>query len=189
MDNLQQTVLPVYSEEQLKEVFTQSFMHVYSNLSNEDGKEAEVMVFLSNLISNFNLYSRFTPDELPGLVNVVFDSDLLRDFILTFQAVFLGRWVQGRGSQVVNALAEDLARAISTDANLVVQPQGMGNTSNRQEDYCFIPTDVRQSLATYSDVVKIVKSNPWIICLLLFQQYLNIDILDKLADRNKPTKK
>lgn len=189
MDNQQQSVLPVYSEEQLKDVFNQSFLHVYSNLSNEDGKETEVMIFLTSLISNFNLYSRFTPDELPDLANVVFDSDLLRDFVLTFQAVFFGRWVQGRGSQVVNALAEDLARAISTDANLVTQPQGVTNTSNKQEDYCFIPTVVKESLVVYSDVVKIVKANPWIICLLLFQQYLNIEILDKIADRHNKTKK
>lgn len=179
----------VYSEEQLKEVFNQSFIHVYSNLSSTDGKEIAVIEFLTDLVSNFNLYSRFTPDEITGLTSVVFQSDIVRDFVLSFQAVFLGRWIQGRGPGVVSSLAQDLARSISTDAELLSQYRVKVEPNfDVEKDYCFMPAAVKGNLAPYKEVVRLLHANPWLICILLFQQYLNIEILDKITDRTKTKK-
>lgn len=177
----QSVLVAQYSSEEAGVAFMSSFAHV---LKNQDEKAAEeILAFTLNIVGASNLYARFAPDTLPRLHESVFSSETIRDFLLSLQSVFIGRWVQGRGRDVVKALVDDLALGISFDLglNAISSPSSDEDLSA----YNSLPEQLGDTLTGFDDAVKIVRANPWLISVLLIHLYINLESFDDLSKPKK----
>lgn len=161
-----------YSMLEVKETLITS-MERFLNNQDEDTFVA-VTSFLTSLVGLYTPYVMLTPDNISQVAAMVFESEVIRDFILSLKFTFFGSLLQGRGRPIIDLIIEDLAIAVSCD---------MGYASEAIGDLDTMPKHLAERYSMHEEAARVLKANTWIICLLLIQ--LNIDLDDFIQKETK----
>lgn len=167
-----------YSSDELAEHFINAFAHVLKNTS--DQERPIVYKYTLDLVGTLNLYARLSPDSFAAMLSEIYATKEIRDFISTVQSVFIGRWLQGRGKDLLYSLVEDLALSLSYDLDL-----GLNDSSTDATELvklCAIPPPVREDLITTTDVMWLIQANPILISVILINQYINLSSFSADSD-------
>lgn len=135
------------------ETFIDAYQHVISNYTQEQRDLAKR--FTAELVMKYVCFTAVTPDGIAKLKDAVFGRDENRDFILTLSFVTFSRL--GMDEDGIEALAKNIARSISIPMKV---------------DDVMIPDDNMKRLASFDDVWTILKSNLWLITILLMQLFI-----------------
>jgi hypothetical protein len=148
------------------ETFRDAYEHVLGNLV-ADTKERTIK-FVMEIVLRQKPYMMVSKEGLPKIMDVVFSSDEIRDFIFTLHFVFFSRW--GNEDQDVNGLIGNLAR-------------GAGLASFGKLNA--IPVPINDRLTGVDDVNQILMDNKWLTIILMLQMFV---VLDKELLNPKPNK-
>ena len=160
-----------YSSKELGECFIDSFAHVLSNMSDDSRKD--IYAFVLELVGGSNLYTRLSPDPFAAMMAQIYESTSIRDFISMLQSVFLGRWLQGRGKELLYSLIDDLSLSMSYDLDAGLN--GADTQRNELVKLCAIHEPIRDSLVTATHLTWLIQANPILISIILITQYVNLE--------------
>ncbi len=102
-----------------------------------------------------------TPDGLKEASDLVFTSDLHRDFVQAITFAFYSRW--GANEQQKTALLENLADGASGDVS-------------SQEGWIAVPKPVQDRMLPRHEITTLLGANRWLVVLLLIKLYVVLDL-------------
>lgn len=139
----------------IADVFIGAYEHVVSNFTLD--KQQLAKRFTAELVMQQIPYMMITPEGVANLQGLVFGHADNRDFIMTLTFVTFARL--GCDEEFVHELAKILARGLTVPVYA--------------KDSNMIPDEINSRLAKYDDVVGVLRSNLWIITILLMQLFIS----------------
>jgi hypothetical protein len=148
------------------ETFSDSYTHVMNNYVAET--KNRILLFVMDIILREKPYMLVSREGLPAIMNTVFSSDEIRDFVFTLQFVFFSRW--GGTASDVEGLVGNLARGV-----------GIANVGKVNA----VPSDINARLSNETEVTELLTYNKWLCVILMLQLFVSLD--EKLINA-KPVK-
>lgn len=143
--------------------FRDAYDHVMSNILGTKEKE-EINLFLADVCAQLSIHMAFTTTGLPEMIQKVFRSLTVREFVFKLSMSFFARL--GYSVDDRNQLVEILTTAIS------VLPENGAET-------IAIPNLVKDNLPSYSDIRDLLAANNWLITVVMIGLYLRIELPKK----------
>jgi len=144
-------------------IFQESVKHVLSNLLPES--KGVVTTFIAGIILQEKPYMLVTSAGIKRAIELVFINEEYRDFIFTLHFTFFSRW--GKDEDAYGRLADNIANGAGL--------YSVGANSN------LMPNDILSGLASVTNTKALLRSNSWLVILLLLQLFVTLDIIDKRA--------
>jgi len=143
------------------------------------GKEAIVAALGQSVIGTSMFYA-FISGQLETLVDIVFRSNYVRDFILTLTSVFYMRI--DRGSLEWNTLVERLTLSYGV-ATVHTTQAGDFNSKFR-----LIPNVYAERLPDNADIAGYLQGNRWLVVLCMIDQCITLGDLSVMTSAKPPKK-
>lgn len=160
-----------YNMDEVKTVFLRSVEQVLNNLSNDNYNT--VITGLVSSIGSWDVSVVLTPDYLPKVAGEVFKDQVLRSFYLNLKYVFFANMASGYGTTFVETLIFDLAIAVSSDMGLV--PKGDEPAQAELAQYDSVPAEIKDTLMTAELAATVMTANPWIVVIMLFLAFVDLE--------------
>jgi hypothetical protein len=156
------------------QVFVDSVEHVLANTSRiSEDAQAKLNKFVYSLVLAEKAYMITSPKGMQHVIEIVFEDEVIRDFVLTLGFTFYARWGATRARY--GSLVESLAFAVSADTS----------TPIRGSDGSFIgtPRDILDLLPG-DNVEQVLQQNKWLVTLLMIQLFVLVPEPPKPGKRN-----
>lgn len=154
-----------YSSVDMAVIYQESFLHLLNNLGEAD--KIEVLKYTVDVISE-NTFLTGSPEDFAVFTDNLFSNLAARDFVLMLQRIFFGRWVQGRGEGLINAMVYDLA------VGLTISPM-----KNAPEGHKLVTEQIAQTIPKMETVIELLSNNLWFVTVMLMPLFLNLDDIEK----------
>ncbi|SAK59266.1 hypothetical protein AWB81_01817 [Caballeronia arationis] len=154
------------------EVFVASMQHVLANcMRMSEERYGKLSKFVYSMVLAEKPYMIASPKGVQHAIELVFEDEVIRDFVFTLGFTFLARWGGlGRYSELVQALAF----AVSGD----------GNPVRGQESLVMMPAEIGDLLPDPEGVLTLLQQNKWLVTLLMIQLFVLVPEPPKASKRN-----
>lgn len=155
------------------EVFVASMEHVLKNSTRmSDERSSKLSKFVYSMVLAEKPYMLASPKGVQHAIELVFEDEVIRDFVFTLGFTFLARW---GGSARYFELVQALAFAVSGDGNPV---------RGQQESLVMMPVEIADLLPDPEGVQTLLQQNKWLVTLLMIQLFVLVPEPPKPSKRN-----
>ena len=143
---------------EVTEVFQESLQHCLAGLLSNT--KLTISEFIASVILQEKPFMVLTPEGIPHVIDIVFTSSEIRDFVFNLHFTFFSRW--GHSEDNVDGLINNLSRGL-----------GLSNMARLSA----MPNDISNRLITFEHATEVLKENKWIIIILLIQLCISTDLI------------
>jgi hypothetical protein len=166
-----------YSMVEVKEILLSSMENILNN--QDEDKSVAIFGFLTSLVGTYTPYVMLTPESMATVSGLVFENEVIRNFVLSLKFHFFGNLLRGRGRNIIDLIVKDLAISVSSD---------MGYAENAKGDLNTMPEHLTETYSDMAEAERVLFANTWVVCLLLIQLNINLDDFIQ-KETKKQTKK
>ena len=163
---------------ELKEIFKEALSQSIASYSERN--RIAIYELLLHICGELRPYMVVTPAGAEAISDRIFSNDIHRDFIFTLLFNFTPRLSIDRIEENFAYVVRSLAFGLSNINKINIPGYATAN-----EDHIKLPEEVVDRLPTESSIIQLLKSNKWLVMILLINLYMSVADFEVSAESGK----
>lgn len=161
----------IFTMEQICRLFGDTFTQYMKTIVDEELR-MKIARFCAGIVAGQKAYLLLTPTGLKHAISVVFEDTVHHDFVMSMSFVFFA--TLGNNPDHLDCLFTSLARGVSPS-----------DPDMEKHDLVAIPKQYQDRYISYPTALTQLKSNRWLVILLMMQLSLSLVDSDKVRPKQK----